>query len=257
MTNTQFIRKAALNSKKVETKRRTISYEDLDYQKVEDKLCWLCGGETEYVGRPVSEAIKMTFTDHSRAKMQESESICRGCSFCLDNENRSLRNYSILATKEKLYHPGRDDWRKILIDPPGQPFIAIMAVSGQKHLHFKASISQSIDYYPALLEEREIIIIREVLEEILKYFETLYSNLFTKTEIRTGEYKQHRIMDFGIERWEVIESNISQWRPSGLLDVADYVAQEQEGLKFEKKEIEKECITTSKPTRKRKQLRLC
>lgn len=252
MTPTQFIREIAIKTGQAESPRKTVEYQDIEYQGIEDEHCWLCGGETHGQGRPISKAIKKTFMDHDRALRRDSNSICRGCAFCL--AIRHLRNYSILVTTEYIKHPGRDEWREILFSPPEPPFLAVLSISGQKHLHFKGEIAQDTDYYPILLEETPVVIDRARLKEIVEIFEILYSNGFSKMEIETGEYKQHRILDFGIARWEKIEEKVSQYRGSGLFNVASYIAQENENLKIKKEE--KICITTSKPAREKKQLRL-
>lgn len=254
MTVTQFIRQAAMNNQKVQTPRKTITYEDIKLKKVEDKYCWLCGGKTKGQGLSTNTAIKKTFMDYDRAKNHSSNNICAGCAFCL--KHRSLRNYSILATKDRLHHPGRNEWREILFNPPEPPFVAIITLSGQKHLHFKGQIAESQDFYPVLLEETEVIIDQVELARILNTVEFLYSNGFTKTEIETGNYKQHRILDFGINEWEKLESRIKEYRPSGLLDVALYIAQKQSGPEYRLQKEEEKCITTSKPKKEKKQLRL-
>jgi len=264
MTPTQFIRQVALKTGKAKAPRKIIEYRDFEYEDVEDEYCWLCGGKTEGKGRPIKKAIKGTFLDQPYARKKDSKSICKGCAFCLDSKNSSLRNYSILATEKGLQHPGRNEWRQILFNPPDPPFLAILSVSGQKHLHFKGGIAQDTNYYPILLEEMSVVIDKKKLSHITWLVEVLYSNGFSKTEIQEGKYKQHRIMEFGISRWEELEDKLKPYRPSGLMEVALYIAQEQENLVFEKKkevyktkkEDEGECITISKQKKEIKQLRL-
>jgi CRISPR type IV-associated protein Csf1 len=254
LTPTQFICEIALKTGQAESPRKIVEYEDIEYQNVNDKYCWLCGGEINGKGQSINKAIKNTFMDYDRAMMRDSNSICQGCSFCLSKS--SLRNYSILVTGDYLKHPGRNEWREILFDPPEPPFLAILSVSGQKWLHFKSEIAEDIDFFPIMLEEMPVTIDRKLLRKILNIFEILYSNGFSKTEIETGEYKQHRILEFGIEKWEKLEESISKYRGNGLFNVVNYIAQEQEELKIKKEGEEKECITTSKQTKEKKQLQL-
>lgn len=231
ITASQLIRQAALKTKQLELQGakgvKVIDYADPPLESVPDSTCWLCGGEIDNGrGMPTKKAIKPTFTDHPYARGHGSSSVCAGCAFCLST--RELRNYSILATAAgELQHPSRAKWREILTNPPEPPFVMCLAVSGQKHLSFKAPVNLDRNHFTILLEEREIFVIPERIEQAIGVIEALYS-YFTKDEIATGRYNQHRIRECGLARWERLETDAEAWRGRPLFDLAIFVAQKRE-----------------------------
>lgn len=225
-TASQIIRQAALKTVQIEVKPgKVISYADPGLQAVTDDICWLCGGETNGRGIPTKKAIKPTFTDHPYARGQGSGSVCPGCAFCLSK--RPLRNYSILASPAGLQHPSRAQWREILLNPPKPPFVCCLAVSGQKHLTFKAPVNADRQRFTVLLEEQQIHVVPERLECVLEAVEALYV-YFTKEEILTSRYSQHRVKECGIRAWGELESRLKTWRGRPLFELAVFVAQKGE-----------------------------
>ena len=224
-TASQLIRQAALKTSIVKVREKEINYTDPPLIDTSDQVCWLCGGETGGKGLPTKKAIKPTFTDHPCARGYGSSSICPGCAFCLTA--RELRNYSILATTDRLSHPSRAEWREILINPPEPPFVMCLAVSGQKHLSFKAPVNLERGHYAVLLEEREIFVTPGRIEQAIEAVEALYA-YFSKAEIETGRYSQHKIKQCGISRWGQLEAAIENWRGRPLFDLAVFVAQKRE-----------------------------
>lgn len=269
LTPTQFIREAALKTgtvvtptpwkeKPAEKKIRKseanqvragdyvgVVMADPEIEDVPDWQCWLCGGRTDGRGLPVKKAILPTFTDRDKARGSRSHSVCQGCAFCLSY--LTLRNYSILATEQRLRHPTRAEIRELLLDPPEPPFVLCIAVSGQKHLHFRSQVAYSKDGYPVQMEETRVCVERPVLREWLKKIELLYT-VFSKDEIRTGKYSQNRIKEFGLLRFQAVEAIIAPHRGTRLFDLAVFVAQKIEAPAPEPEEREESCITTSTPT---------
>ena len=225
MTASQLIRRAALKTKQIKMREKVIEYSDPPLEDVPDKTCWLCGGETGGKGLPTKKAIKPTFTDHSHARAQWSGSICPGCAFCLSA--RELRNYSILATENQLSHPTRAEWREILINPPAPPFVMCLAVSGQKHLTFKAPVNLDKHRFTVMLEERPVYVMPGRLNSCIEAVEGLYV-YFSKAEISTGRYSQHRIKECGLKKWEELEARTECWRGRPLFELTLFVAQRRE-----------------------------
>lgn len=252
ITPTQLIYQAAQKTPKVDVAMgKVVEYSGVDLIPVEDEICWLCGGETGGMGQPTKKAIKSTFTDHDKAKAPHSQSICPGCAWCLSF--MSLRNYSILATRDALLHPTRPEIRNLLLDPPDPPFVFCIAVSGQKWLHFKTRVAYSRDNYPVQLEDTGIAVNRIELANILRLVEQMYT-VFTKDEIRTGKYGQNRMKQFGIGRFQELEEQVSRYRGTRLFDLGVFVAQK---IEIEpKEEGETACITTSIPKTTERQLQL-
>lgn len=251
MTSTQFIRRAALQTYKVPVAMgKVMEYQDVPLVDVDDVRCWLCGGATGYRGQPVKKAIKDTFTNHDMARVPWSKSVCPGCAFCL--AQKPLRNYSILATEDKLMHPTRPEIRGLLLEPPESPFILCIAVSGQKHLHFRAQVAYDRDGFPVQMEETSVCVWRGTLAKWLGFIERLYS-VFSKEEIRTGHYGQNRIRQFGLNEFQEVESGLAPHRGTRLFDLAVFVAQKPEATPApqpEKRKEEEPCTTTSTPTTK-------
>lgn len=260
LTPTQFIRRAALQTgtvvtptpwkkkpadKKVRKSEASqvevggfvgVAMADHGMQNVGDARCWLCGGQTKYRGLPVKKAILDTFTDRDKARWPQSKSVCPGCAFCLSY--LSLRNYSILATEQGLRHPTRAEIRALLLDPPEPPFVLCIAVSGQKHLHFRAQVAYSQDGYPVQMEETSVCVWRRPLGEWLEAIEDMYS-VFSKEEIRSGRYSQGRIKQYGLGRFQEAEAVLAPHRGTRLFDLAVFVAQKQEtpAVEPEKEEL--------------------
>lgn len=278
LTTTQFIRRAALKTGTVVTptpwKERPpgkkvrkseanqvkvgdftgIVMTDLDMADVPDTSCWLCGGATGGRGLPIKKIIKDTFTDHDKASAPGSGSVCPGCVFCLSF--LSFRNYSILATTDGIKHPTRSDMRALLLSPPEPPFTLCIAVSGQKHLTFKAEVAYSRDNYPVHLEETRVLVDVSQLAELLDLTERLYT-VFSKDEIKTGRYSMGRIKQFGIAQFQQAEEKLAPHRGSRLFDLAIFVAQKKEFKPVETpEEEEKPCNTTSIPATTTQQLHL-
>lgn len=241
ITASQLIRRAALRTGRLELQGakgiKVIEYADPELETVPDGTCWLCGGSTDGRGLSVKKAIKPTFTDHPYARGHGSASICAGCAFCLSA--RELRNYSILATANTIQHPTRAEWRAHLANPPEPPFVMCLAVSGQKHLTFKAPVNLEREHFTVLLEEREIFVSPDRIEQAVEAVEALYA-YFTKEEIATGRYSQHRIRECGIARWERLEAGVENWRGRPLFDLALFVAQKTDPqIKEELQEVVK------------------
>lgn len=246
LTTTQFIRQAALLTPQVPVAMgKVVKYADVPLVDVGDTSCWLCGGVTSGHGQPVKKAIKPTFTNVDMSRASASKSVCPGCVFCLSF--RELRNYSILATGKGLKHPTRPEMRDWLLSPPEPPFVLCVAVSGQKHLTFRAQVAYSRDGYPVQYEETPVYIDRPALAMMLDLIEQLYA-VFTKAEILSGQYGQSRIRQFGLGEFQRIEVDLAPYRGSRLFDLSVFVAQKQEAPAVEP-EREEKCITTSTPTK--------
>lgn len=225
VTATKLIRQAALKGPVTAPRGKVITYEDAEAIDIKDELCWLCGQPTGGQGVPTKKAIKPTFTNSDMALAPESKSVCINCAFCLSQA--SLRFYSILATEDGMAHPGRAEIRDLLVNPPMPPFVLTIAVSGQKHLTFRADVAHNREQFPVQFEEMQAIVQPGQLARILEPVEKLYT-VFSKEEITTGRYSQGRMRQMGLGEFQQLESKIADRRGSRLFELAVFVAQKQE-----------------------------
>lgn len=254
VTPTQFIRTAALASGVIPLAMgKSVEYTDVELVPVKDAKCYLCGGNTDGMGKPVAKAILPTFTDRDKARYPQSESICPGCAWCLSF--RELRNYSIVATADKLQHPDRITLRQLLLEPPQPPFVFCIAVSGQKWVHFKSIVNYDRDNYAVQMEDTRVPVDRNFLPEMLGWIESLYA-VFTKEEITTGRYNQNRIKQFGISKFQELEKRVAIYRGQRMFDLAVFIAQKPPEQPEKIEEEKPVCITTSTPTTTEVQLQL-
>jgi len=190
---------------------KEVVYASPQLESVSDTTCWLCGGSTNGQGRPVGQVVNAySFTDTPRARGLQSASVCGGC-VLMFAYHRPLRNFSVLADRTGLRHPARSEWRTILQEPPEPPFIACLAVSGQKYLVFKAAVNWNRERFEVLLEETPITVEPGRLAVDLPKVDALY-RYFTKDEIRTGRYSSYRILKCGPSSWEELEGQVKPLR---------------------------------------------
>lgn len=221
VTPTQLIRMAALKTGSVPVPGGVVKYEDVAAVPVPDARCWLCGGETGGLGIPAAGLIRPTFTNRDSARRPESRSLCAGCAFCLSHP--SLRSRSILAHARGLAHPSRAEAREALLLPPEPPFVFCVAVSGKKHLHFRARVAWSRDRYPVQFEDLAVEVDREVLACILSDVDLLL-RAFGKEEVRTGRYRGQPPKGADLKALAVAEERLSRFRGSRLFKLAVHVA---------------------------------
>ncbi len=227
ITAMQFIYQAAQKTPTIITPAgKEVIYTFPETPNCEDARCWLCGGETHGRGTPKKDTIKPTFTNHDIAKVPSSNSICEACTWGLSNS--TLRNYSILATSDRLEHPSKAQIRDCLINPPDPPFVLTIAVSGQKWLHIFAKINYSNKAFTVMYERTPVKVNPVHFKAIIELVEELYNGGFTKDEILRGDYQGHKIQAFGIQRFEEIEWQLEIARGSRLFEMAVDLSQKEE-----------------------------
>ncbi|WP_206922903.1 hypothetical protein [Alicyclobacillus suci] len=203
---------------------KSVSYQPLVPGDKEGS-CYLCGAYG--TGTAKKKVIKATFTDQSWAKSPTSDMVCDYCTWALSYKF-DTRLYSFYGTESSLEALSRQRIREVLLQgPSAAPYIMIIAVSGQKWLHFKAQVGMSLSDWVLMFEERKMRFRPQEFSTLLEPVERLYQT-FTKDEIASGEYQSHKMIAHGIDKWEADEELVSPHRGSRLLELVLFVAQKGE-----------------------------
>lgn len=178
---------------------------------------------------PFEAWVKDTFTDHD--KLRPGAIICLACQFCSSEaapglaervgkgKPQKFRNYSHFVCGG-VWHPlSKGDKAKMRELLFGAPDVALIAVSGQKHLFFRAT--------PGWwqIEEQAARPFPDELLAALALVEPLYRAGISKAEIESGRYDQRRILTIGLETWQIAERQIAPLRGTLVLKCALFLAQ--------------------------------
>jgi CRISPR type IV-associated protein Csf1 len=213
-----------------------------------DSRCWLCDGPTGGRGWLLREAAPDTMVAANRAACQTSDAVCWQCAATVSKQvwesviakypDRGLktgyavsfRNYSHVFTPQVYDCPTRERWRGWLLNPPNPPFLFIMAVSSQKHLIFRGTVSHDRDWFPVQMEEESFMVKRILFGECLADFEALYALGFSKDSILTGHYHAGQMMKIGLSVWKPLADTMDGWRLShpSLMKLCHFCAQKPE-----------------------------
>ncbi len=194
----------------------------------ETGVCRVCGAAG--VGLVFDAWVRESFMDWD--KLGPGEILCHACQFAFTDRSAPLgdrlqtgkpqrmRNYSHFVVGGVWYPVSKGDKRRmaeILLHLA--PEVAVIAVSGQKHLIFRASPGwwqfeeQAVRPFPAQLATA------------LQAVEALYGGGFAKSEIESGRYSQARIMAYGLAAWRAQEDIIKPLRGALSLALALFLAQ--------------------------------
>lgn len=198
-------------------------------------ICRICGKEGN--GQPFATWVKDTFTNYDLLK--PGEIICNDCLFWFEQRSTELQrrmgkdkpqrmqNYThfvIGGTWEPVSKSNKKRMAELLLTYPF-PELAAIAVSGQKHLAFRARRNApgqaagwvQFEQQAAWVDPRE-------LAELMRIVEKLYT-VFSKGEIETGRYFPARIMAFGVGPWHDLDERIKPIRSTVLFQIALFLAQ--------------------------------
>lgn len=195
-------------------------------------ICALCGGAL-HRGILFADWVRDSFMDYD--KLKPGAIICAACQFCCDDSSVTLqeklrrdkpqrmRNYSHLIVDGKwlAFHKGQKaEMLALLISAPCE--VAVLALSGQKHILFRARRGWW------RVEEQAIFPRPAELADTAAAAAELLSGGFSKHEIESGQYLQHRIQKFGMARWRGIEISLAQRRQRAIFYLALWLAQKKE-----------------------------
>jgi hypothetical protein len=196
--------------------------------------CRVCGLES--TGLPFADWVRPTFTDWD--KLRPGDILCRACQFSFKEHSELLaaradkekpqrmRNYShFVVGGEWLPLSKAQKAEMALILLKKSPQVAAVAVSGQKHIVFRAQ--------PGWwqVEEQSMLPDPAALEWLLERVEKLYVG-FSKAEIGIGDYAQHRALKFGVGRWGAYEETLKPLRGTALFNLALFLAQKKNGAGY-------------------------
>lgn len=197
--------------------------------------CRICGANGE--GQMFDAWVRDTFTNHDLLK--SGEIICSACLFWFEQKSTELQrrmgkdkpqkmqNYSHFVIRGQWIPVGKGDKSRMAALLTGYPFpeLAVVAVSGQKHLAFRTRRNPpGYDSGWVQFEEQAVWIDARDFARLLQIIEKLYAT-FSKAEIETGRYYPRRILDFGMEHWDKLEQQIKELRQTILFGLALYLAQ--------------------------------
>lgn len=155
--------------------------------------CAICGNDSQ--GTPFDDWVRDTFTNFDR--LQPGEIICDDCKFWFEQKSEELQlrmgkdkpqkmqNYSHFIVDGEWIPVGKGDKRRIaaLLLGGKMPEMAAIAISGQKHIAFRARRNppgQNAGWVQ--FEERAVWIEQKRLRDVLEVIERLYA-VFSKSEI--------------------------------------------------------------------------
>jgi hypothetical protein len=184
--------------------------------------------------------VKDTFTDHD--KLKPGEIICSDCGFWFEEQSQELavitgkdkpqkmRNYSHFVIAGKWTPLSKGDKVKMIDLLLGESFpeLAVIAESGQKHIVFRATrnpVGSKAGWVQ--FEEQRLWIIPAELKTLI---DTVEAGLlvFSKGEIESGQYLPYRIVQFGFDKWQSLESVIKPLRGSLFFKLALFLSQRKE-----------------------------
>lgn len=201
-------------------------------------ICRICGKAGE--GAPFAGWVRDTFTNYDLLK--PGTIICNDCMFWFEQRSTELQrrmgkdkpqrmqNYThfvIGGVWEPVSKGNKKRMAELLLTPPF-PELAAIAVSGQKHLAFRArrnAPGQAAGWVQ--FEEQSAWVDPRELAKLMRIVERLYT-VFSKGEIETGKYFPARIMTFGVGPWHDLEEQIRPIRSTVLFQIALFLAQRSE-----------------------------
>ena len=193
--------------------------------------CSVCGCATS---QGVQLSLPETFMDWDKLVFPEGGIICPACKFGMAERSEELakrvgkdrpqcmRNYSHFVVDGVWYPLSKAQKRRQYEMLLRRPAVAIIAISGQKHLILRAQLDRW------QIEENSIAPDLQGLEKLYGWMMTLYLGKFSKSEIETGQYLPYRVARFGIESWRNTELELRDWRGSAIFDLALFLCQKEE-----------------------------
>lgn len=221
-------------------------------------LCCFCG---VYDGSlPAKKIISSGFTNVDLLRNPNSEVVCDYCVVAI--KTLRLRQSSWVATLKGITYLSRDQLGQLLFGVITPPFIFNITTSFKKLGQIKAPMNDAIEQFMIQFEDEQVAFNPAIAKPIYKIMQKMYSipsdderknalGFFTKTEMRTGDYKYGRIKQYGQERWEKGESILRRHRNAPFFKVLLHALnQEKLGIASHLKPKKEKTNGTAKKARK-------
>lgn len=203
-----------------------------------DGRCYLCGSPA-YAPQPLKALIKPTFTDFGLARGDANAGICCACAWMMEEFNVDMPPSGTgKATAPRLYSHFLADGQHYILSKAHKadmaalllgnfmPEVAIVAVSGQKHLGYRARVNPTGQRAGWVqFEEQAIWLDLEQFGKLFGSVAALYQARFTKDSLLTGRYKFYSDSDSVL--WRSHENLLAPRRGSAVLELAVYVVTKQ------------------------------
>lgn len=191
-------------------------------------VCRITGKES--TGIEFEKWVKDTFTDF--AYLKPGTIISNEALFCFEEQSEFLqrmtgrdkpqrfRTYSHIVVGAEwhlLSKAQKPEIYDLLINT--DPLVCVIADSGQKHLLFKHRPGTwQFETETIARDKKTLRLLKEMADELL-------AEKFSKAEILTAQYKQYKVIDYGLARWRAKEQIFKQYRGSAIFDLAIWLAQ--------------------------------
>jgi len=196
---------------------RRLSHENIPLTDC-DSICVFCSKEITH-GIPFKKTVSSNFTNLDIVQHIDSDYVCSDCYVCL--KEPKLRRFNYIATNTDLIYFKRSDIENYLFNPPEPPFIFSITESMKKHSSFKARINHSQKLFYVQKEDEQILFSPSKYIELFNTMKRLYTT-FSKTAIKTGNYKPNYIKKYGLHHFIRDETIIKKHRGSQVFNLLLY-----------------------------------
>lgn len=204
-------------------------------KQAKESWCALCGMQKGTIRK--GDILGSGFTNWDKTRRPESESVCVHCWACLRSEHaRQLRSSNWIATPGGMQFFKRNEIASHLFGSKEIPFCFYVTTSFKKLGTVKVELQTNPGKFLVQFEEIPVFFDAADHKPIFDIITLFYSipkeeeqkkqpkSFFTKAEIETGNYKPHRIREFGIEDWHEFENVLQKWRGSSVFPLLIFAA---------------------------------
>ncbi|MDD4972577.1 MAG: hypothetical protein PHT07_24360 [Paludibacter sp.] len=184
-------------------------------------ICSICGRKTNF-GHDKKKSVSANFNDYQHFKY-DTDCICEFCYACLSSNTfneKTLRNYSIIANEKQIIVPDRPAIIVNINYPPDPPFVFMVSFSKKKHIFLHAKINTS-EIINIATDKYDLSFTKEQFNNVLLPCSKLYEAGFSKTEIERGEYRKWKVIDETPEFFR-LNNEIQKHRGTHLLNFVLY-----------------------------------